>query len=206
MATNKIIALGLQKTVEELISAGIRTSTKISEALKARNYPVSQSTVSRYLASVEEERKADTQSIVSDHVRAKVPEDLTALEAMEAQCLSWAGENTESFAHRLAGKHILDAAQSWVEQLNSLTCLDAKARNKALESIIEQCLGWIADDLKLQNARLAAMKQAASIINMKLSYALGENKDGAIYFLEKGDKVQRDEETGRVMVFPGGNG
>ena len=56
MATNKIIKWGLQKTVEELIAAGIRTSTKISEALKAKGYSVSQPTVSRYLASVEEER------------------------------------------------------------------------------------------------------------------------------------------------------
>ena len=64
--------------------------------------------------------------------------------------------------------------------------MDAKERILALEAIAGQCLSWIADDLKLQNARLAAMKQAAWIINMKLSYALGDNKDGAIYSSEKG--------------------
>lgn len=206
MATNKIVRKKLEKTVEDLIAAGISTSSAIADALKAQGHSVSQPTVSRYLRTLEEQRRDETIKLVSDHVQKNVPADLTALETMEAQCLDWAGEKQDAFAHRLAAKHIQEAAQEWSDAILQLTDADPKARAEALEVIAGQCLLWIADDLKLQSARIAAMKQAAAIIQLKLHFALGDKSEGNIYFLdaERGDRIERDDQTGRVMVFPGG--
>ncbi len=206
MAQNKIIRLGLDKVVEDLITNGHTTSTAISQKLKELGHSVSQPTVSRYLAELKDTRREETKKIVEDHVQKNVPADLDALQMMEAQCLAWAGENNAAFAHRLAKKHIQDAAPDWINMILGLGSLDAKKSNEALENIMDQCLRWVADDLRLQNARIAAMKQASAIIQMKLHFALGESTDGKIIFLDsdRGDRLLQDEQPGRFVVIPGG--
>jgi hypothetical protein len=89
---------------------------------------------------------------------------------MEAQCWTGPAKKQDAFAHRLAAKHIQAAAQEWSDAILQLTDADPKARAEALEVIAGQCLVWIADDLKLQSARIAAMKQAAAIIQLKLHF------------------------------------
>jgi len=203
MAGNKIVKLKLQKTVEDFISNGITTATAISQQLKSMGYDISQPTVSRYLSNQQPDRKEETQRIVTDHVRENVPADLTALEDMERQCLDWASENRDAFAHRLADQHIANASITWVEKILRLSGDD---RTKAIKDIISQCLGWIADDIRLQGAKITAMRQASSIIEMKLRFSLGDGHDGSIIFMdrERGDQLQHDTKTGRMFVIPGG--
>ena len=203
---NKIITLGLQKTIEDLISSAVTTSTAISAALKEKGYNVSQPTVSRYLQEVKEARKEATKDILDAHLREKLPADLDALETMEAKCLAWAGENNTEFAHRLAEKHIEESASDWITMIMQLSDADIIKKRLAVRQIIIKCMSWTADDIKLQTARIAAMRQAASIIEMKLRYTLGNSEDGKIIFMdsERGDKLNKDEETGRYMVIPGG--
>jgi predicted transcriptional regulator len=200
--TNKIIRLNLQKTVEELISSGVTTSTAIAAVLKEKGYSVSQPTVSRYLKEQREARKEQTQQIINSHVNETVPADLTALETMETQCLVWAKEDNTAFANRLAVKHIVEAAPRWLELILQLA---GEEQGKAIKQIIGQCLSWTADDLRLQTARIAAMRQATQIIEMKLRYVLGETGDGKIFFVdrERGDKLVQNA-TGGLMVIPGG--
>lgn len=202
--TNKIIKLGLQKIVEDMLANGITTSTAIAAALNAQGYSVSQPTVSRYFKEEKEARKAKTQQIVEDHVRTKVPADLDALEKMEAQCLEWASENNDAFACRQANQYIEAAARQWIDLILRL---DGDDRQKAVRLIIQQCMAWTADDIKLQAARIAAMRQASSIIEMKLRFTMGENRDGGIFFLDsdRGDQLVKNND-GRLMVIPGGNG
>ncbi|HPD57825.1 MAG TPA: hypothetical protein PKW17_11340 [Smithellaceae bacterium] len=206
MAGNKITRLKLEATIEELIVNGITTSVGISAALKEKGYNVSQPTVSRYLHTVQQARQEEAQQIVNRHVQEKLPSDLTALETMEKQCLDWAGENNDVFAHRLAERHIVEAAPAWAEQIIRLAGGEPKEKILALKAITTQCLSWIADDLEMQKARLAAMRQAANIIEMKVKFALGNKDEGGIYIVDRsrGDQLVKDEQSGGLMVIPGG--
>ena len=80
---------------------------------------------------------------------------------------------------------------------------DEKARNRAIKEIMGQCLSWMADDIKLQTARISAMRQASSIIEMKLRYTLGDSNDGKIIFVDssRGDQVTKDEQTGALWLY-----
>jgi len=206
MAGNKITRLKLEATIEELIVNGITTSVGISAALKEKGYNVSQPTVSRYLHTVQQARQEEAQQIVNRHVQEKLPSDLTALETMEKQCLDWAGENNDVFAHRLAERHIVEAAPAWAEQIIRLAGGEPKEKILALKAITTQCLSWIADDLEMQKARLAAMRQAANIIEMKVKFALGNKDEGSIFIVDRsrGDQLVQNEQTGGLMVIPGG--
>jgi len=166
--TNKIVRLGLEKTVEDLISRGITTSTAISAELAKLGKKVSQPTMSRYLKGKREARKEETKTIMDGHINEHLPADLTALETMEAKCLEWAGEENKDFANRLADQHVMEAAPRWMELISSIANDVPKEKIKAVKEIINQCLSWTANDLRLQTARIAAMKQASSIIDMKL--------------------------------------
>ena len=203
---SKIERMGLQPVIEELISRKITTSTAISDELKKLGHNISQPTVSRYLKCVAEKRKEETKNILSEHISQNLPTDLTAIETMEAQCLAWAKEDKEKFAHRLAIEHINEAAPKWEKLILELNGADPKVKKNAIEEIVDQCLLWISNDFRLQAARLAAMKQAGSFIDMKLRYAMGESADGKIIFLnsEAGDRVEKDENTGKLLVFRGG--
>lgn len=206
MAGNKISRLKLEATIEELIKDGVTTSVGIAAALKGKGHNVSQPTVSRYLKAVQQARQEEAQQIVNRHVQEKLPSDLTALETMEKQCLDWAGENNNVFAHRLAERHIVEAAPTWAEQIIRLANAEPKEKKLAIKAIISQCLSWIADDLEMQKARLAAMRQASNIIEMKLKFALGNKDEGGIFIVDRsrGDQLVRNEETGGLMVIPGG--
>ncbi|MEN6421310.1 MAG: hypothetical protein ABFD76_05125 [Smithella sp.] len=200
----KIESLGLQNEIEKLIESGTTTSSGIFTALSAQGFKISQPTVYRYLKAIKKERQAETASILSDHISKNLPTDLNAIEAMEAQCLEWTKEDNDKFAHRLAVKHVLNDAPQWISIILNLNDADPKVKNQAVKDIMKKCLRYFADDFKLQSYRLAAMKQATSIIDMKLRYAMGESQDGKIIFLNNGEKVERDKDTGKLVVIPGG--
>ena len=206
MAGNKISRLKLEGIIEDLIKDGITTSVGISAALKDKGHDVSQPTVSRYLKTVQQARQEEAQQIVNRHVQEKLPSDLTALEIMEKQCLDWAAENNDVFAHRLAERHIVEAAPAWAEQIIRLAAGEPKEKITALKVIMTQCLLWISDELEMQKARLAAMRQAENIIEMKLKFALGSKEEGGIFIVDrsKGDQLVKNEKTGGLMVIPGG--
>jgi DNA-binding transcriptional ArsR family regulator len=213
LATGKIEKLGLVKRIEELISAGTCSSEAISNALKVEGFNVSQPTVSRYLKRTRDERQEETQKIISDHVQTHVPADLTALEAMEAQCLTWAHEDNDAFAHRLAGRHIAARLSDWVGIILAANpaahtnpeSLD-NARHLAVKEIMAQCIGFVSDDFAIQRARLMAMQRATGIIEMKLRYAgiIDSAKEGNVFILGSDDRLEKDDASGRFLVIKGG--
>ncbi len=210
---SKIEKLGLVKRIEDLIASGTSTSEAISSALKAEGFTVSQPTISRYLKRTREERREETQKILSDHVQAHVPGDLTALETMEAQCLDWAQEDNAAFAHRLAGRNIAAKLDEWVSVIlaanKNAVHTEAEeledARTLAVKEIMAQAIGFVADEFAVQRARLLAMQRASNIIEMKLRYAglMGE-KEGNVFILGNDDRLEKDENTGRFLVIKGG--
>jgi len=213
MAAGKIEKLGLVKRIEELIAGGTTSSEAISSALKAEGHAVSQPTVARYLKRTREERREETQKIISDHIQETVPADLDALEEMEAQCLAWAKEENTEFAHRLAGRHIAENLPAWLARIlsiNPLSHVDPKeldkARRAAVGEIMSDCLSWIADEFAIQKARLSAMRQAQGIIDLKLRYAgiIDTTKEGNIFILGNEDRLAKDPQSGRFVVIKGG--
>jgi DNA-binding transcriptional ArsR family regulator len=213
MATGKIEKLGLVKRIEDLIAQGTCSSEAISTALKTEGFNVSQPTISRYLKRTREERREETQKILSDHVQAHVPGDLTALETMEAQCLEWAHEDNDVFAHRLAGRNIADRLDEWVGLILSANVAAhtdqeslENARHLAVKEIMTQCIGFVSDDFAIQRARLLAMQRATGIIEMKLRYAgiIDSAKEGNVYILGSEDRLEKDDTSGRFIVIKGG--
>lgn len=214
MATGKIEKLGLVKRIEDLIAGGTCSSEAISIALKAEGSNVSQPTISRYLKRTREERREETQKILSDHVQAHVPGDLVALETMEEQCLQWAHEDNDAFAHRLAGRNIAAHLDEWVSLIlganQNLANTDVEAledaRTLAVKGIMAQCIGFVADDFAIQRARLLAMQRAGAIIEMKLRYAgiIDSAKEGNVFILGSEDRLEKDENSGRFRVIKGG--
>ena len=216
MAASKIEKLGLVKRIEELVSQGISSSEAISAALKAEGFNVSQPTVSRYLKKTRNSRRETTQDIVDNHIQEHVPADLTALEDMEAQCLTWAHEDNDAFAHRLAGRRIADHLGKWLDiilSINPVSYPDPveldKARRLAVREIMTQSIGWISDDFAVQKARLSAMRQASGIIEMKLRFAgvIGGAQEGNVFIVGSDDRdlLEKDATSGRFrLVFKEG--
>jgi predicted transcriptional regulator len=216
---NKVIQLGIAGKIEQIIASGIATAKDIAAKLTADGFMISQPTVSRWLREQKENRREATQKIVREHVEKTVPADLDAVEVMEMQCLTWAREDNDEFASRLAGKRVADHLPVWVDIIMAArvsqyeTPEDAdNALNKAVKQIMSQCLGWIADDITLQKSRLSAMRMAAMIIDLKLKHAIGGEGGSNIWIggAEPGtpadSQAPSDKNNPRLLSFPAQEG
>jgi len=219
---NKIAQLGCAGRIEKILADGFVSAKEIARRLTEEGFAVSPATVTRHLRAQREERRDTTQKIVRDHVEKTVPADLDALEEMEEKCLDWTREPTDAFAHRLAGKYIADHLEGWLATINNIdpalyaneddpeTALKL-ARGEAVREIMADCLGWIADDLSLQKARLAAMRMAAQIIDLKLKHAIGDSGGSNIIIgaPEDAQPTQPDPQAAaapRLLTFPSATG
>lgn len=216
---NKVIQMGIAGRIEQLIASGVTTSKDIAAKLTADGFVISQPTVSRWLREQKESRRETAQNIVREHVEKTVPADLDALEEMELQCLSWAKENNDEFASRLAGRRVADHLPIWVEIITAVrasqfeTPEDAdKALVEAVKQIMSQCLGWIADDITLQKSRLSAMRMAAMIIDLKLKHAIGGEGGSNIWIggsepgASSAPQAPSDKNGPRLLSFPAQEG
>lgn len=213
---SKIEKLGLQETILKLMNSGIVTCAEIAGQLEVQGHKVSKAAVARWLKEYRESRREETGKIVREHVAKVVPADLDALEEMEAQCLAWAREETAGFSHRLAAQHVRGTAPAWLKSLRDLDAIlvagdegdKEKARQGFVREIMQQCLGWIADELALQKRRVGAMRMASQIIDLKLRYAgiIDGAGAGSVFFVDKeqGDEIVQDEKSGRLFVIQGG--
>lgn len=219
---NKIIQLGLAGKIESLIAEGVISAQAISARLAQDGYSISQPTISRWLKHQSDARRETAQQLVQEHVKQTVPADLVALEEMEAQCLAWARETNDEFAHRLSGRCIADHLESWATTIQTAGKDIAAAgdeeeaervRRQAVRQIMDQCLAWIADDITLQKARLGAMRMAAAIIDLKLKHAIdGEGASNILICASEdrpatpGTGEPTAAGTSRVLSFPGETG
>jgi len=89
----KIDQLGLSDAVQTLVATGQYSRKEIAEHLRSKHgIKISNATVGRYLARIKSSAGSKAFQIISDHVDKVVPEDLKALEAMEALTYKWATE------------------------------------------------------------------------------------------------------------------
>jgi len=213
--SNKVLQMGIAGKIESLIASGIITSKDISNKLKSEGFDISQPTISRWLREQKENRRETTQQLVRDHVEKSVPADLDALDEMEVQCLQWARETNDEFAHRLAGRRIADSLEDWASSLRSAEAARFEdpekaedARAATIKLIMNQCITWIADDLAMQKARLSAMRMASIIIDLKLKHAIGGEGASNIWIggadpTDNPGQPAGQQTAPRVLTFPG---
>lgn len=78
---------------------------------------------------------------------------------------------------------------------------------KAVESIMRQCLVYMANDQSLEKMRISARRTVAQIIDLKLKYSgiLDGSQGGGIYFVDKdNEEGLGQDERGRMFVIKGG--
>ncbi len=146
-----------------------KTSYEIAEYLKDEGFTISQATIARWIKKQREEHSPQVQDIVADHVAKVVPQDLDALEVMEAKCLAWAGEEPAGRAERIS---------NWVRVRNAMMMiredimgLDARNATETVDRFVRMVIGWIMEDINTQKSRIGAMRMATSIIDTKLKYS-----------------------------------
>ena len=99
----KIEKLGLSETVQRLVAEGVTTRSAIAEILRSQYHAdIHDTTVGRFLAKIKSSATSKAYQIISDHVDKVVPEDLKALENMEALAYQWAMEAAVPQARRIA--------------------------------------------------------------------------------------------------------
>jgi len=201
---SKIDREKLAPVILDLQSKGVTTSAAIAQKLEELGYKISQPSVSRWLKAHNDVTRDTTRKLVEDHVKATVPADLEALEEMEAACLSWAKEDESAMAERVAGKKIAESVLPWQKLILNAT---PDKLGETVFEIMRECLRLIALDTTLQKRRLAAMKQAASIIDLKLRYSgiIDASASGNVFLVDgRNDRLERDSKSGRLLVFKGG--
>jgi hypothetical protein len=212
---SKIEKLGLAREVNTLVTSGINSGKEIGRRLRTDGHKISDSAVNRYLNKVGRQAKDQAADIIKDHVDRVVPEDLDALESMEDQCLKWANEDPKEAGDRLAGARLaVDGMfDHWVDMLRPPA--DDAAREKAIKSIVSQCMRYVLTDARLQGKRIQAMTTAIKIIDLKLSKAglLTEDGRGRIIIYDKSHEYKPSDgkldpdagrETFKVHLVDGG--
>lgn len=216
----KIEQYNLTQRVLDMATKEGKPTRIITRILKNEGYAIDQATVSRFLKKMRELSQPTVSEVVEKHVLETVPQDLDALEEMEAQCLARTRELKGDFSHRLAALYIEDDLPKWCDLLNeaksALAREEAKepagegeerdAVERVVESIIRQALLYVANDLVLEKMRNAARRTASQIIDLKLKYAgiIGGEAAGSIVFKDRDeDAVSRDEDlqkTGNMTI------
>jgi hypothetical protein len=200
----KIEALGLVKRIEELLTSGIVSSEAIAAALKAEGHDVSQPTVHRWLKKNKDIRREETKEIIQNHLRKTVPDDLEALEEIEAKCLEWFREPIDKLISRLAETNVTQDLHHW----QTLILDAAKSPNdlvKAVAEIIKTCLRYVIRDTDLQKKRMSAAKMTAAIIETKLRYSgvIDGAGSGNIFFVDHDRDELKPNEKGQFFVVKG---
>lgn len=195
---SKIERLGLAPRVARLmVEEGITVGREIGRILRKEGVKISDAAVNRYLAKVGRVAKSTAEKIIQEHVDRVVPDDLAALEEMEALCLKWSKEETPELAERIAAaKATADfEVDDWVRVLSAVPASDIKARAAAVKEIIKRVVDYIAKDDRMQDKRIRAMAMAHKIIETKLSKAglLKDEGKGKIVIVESSREYDPDE-------------
>jgi len=206
---SRIEALGLSGEVQALVATGL-SARRIAVRLN-NEHPeaaLSESAVTRYVARVRKEAQGEAFQKIKDHVDRVVPDDLNALEEMEARCLEWAREAGQDRVERMAEAAfgIRGEIEAWETELLTV---DKEKKEATVQRLIRRCLSIMAREDRLQKARTEAMLTAIKIIDLKLRQAglLDEEGKGRIIIVERTDAdAARPDNTDGYEGFrvPGG--
>lgn len=169
----KIDGWNLGSRIMEMVLREGKTSGVIAAILTKEGFKLSQPTVSRYIKEHRKNIEPEVGEMVRDHVRKAIPDDLDAVESMEKRALGWGEEEPVTQAERIAAwQKVLDVVEGeWIDRLYKARDLAEKDRREAVKGFVAQCLLWIIEDLDNKKGRMAAMKLAAAMIELKLKYA-----------------------------------
>lgn len=203
--TCKIERAGLSDVVQKLVADGVTTRAAVADVLRDDyGLEISDASVGRYLARIKNTATSKAFQIISDHVDRTVPDDLNALEAMEALAYGWAMEASVPQAQRLA-----DAASKIAEKLDywkALILSEITPPKDKIKEIISECLSMVQEDARSQEQRLKAMRAAVNIIDLKLSKAglLDDDAKGKIVLLTRqavADEIDTPQDRSKVIRF-----
>ena len=183
--------MGLDKRIQELVTEGL-SARRIAAQVKIEtpDAEVSGSAIIRYVGKVRNAATDEAFKTIRDHVDRVVPEDLKALEEMEAQCLSWAREAGKDRVDRMADAayEITGLVDEWaVRVLTYANKQDDETKGFLVRWIIRQCLVLMAREDRLQLQRDKAMNTAIKIIDLKLRQAglLDDEGKSPIYIVDR---------------------
>jgi len=163
---------GLVARVKELVSEGITSGARIAALLKAENpgMEISPSSATRFVKGLVKQAEKTAGDALQDHVNRVVPDDLTALEKLEKQCLEWAAECGQDQADRIAVavRDICGELDLW----RALIISDEGRDDETIaKKIVSRAVRLIQRDARLQSQRIKSMDMAVKIIALKLSKA-----------------------------------
>ena len=192
--TSKITKHNLGPRILRLLTEEGKNSVEIAKILTDEGFSISQPTVSRWISKERETHKDEVRDIIHEHVSKVVPDDLKALETMEKQCLVWAKEDPDTRSERISAWEKIKESFETIRK--AILSANDETKNDTMEVFYKRCLNWIIEDLNNQKERLAAMREARSIIDTKLKYAgiLEGQTAGNIWIGPARDEEQGPEE------------
>lgn len=210
--TTKVDKLGLSDEIQSLASQGM-SGRSIAARIKTIHpeIDISESAIIRYVSECKAAAHEEAFAKIRRHVDRVVPDDLKALEEMEAQCLEWAREAGQDRVERMAEASVQIAG--WIDRWRYMLLeeKDADGQQIMVKRIIRDCLELMAREDRLQRQRDAAMNTAIKIIDLKLRQAglLDEEGKGRIVIIDRqaatAEMQTEDERQGyKPFVIKGG--
>lgn len=190
--TTKIEKHDLGPRIFRMITHDGLNTTEVAAALTTQGFAISQPTISRWWKDQRENPtiQNEVQELIQDHIKKEIPKDMEALESMEGQCLEWAEEGIEDQTERIkVWERVLMALETWAEQIRTAALKGEKEKRALARGFVDQCLKWVIEDRGNQRERLAAMRMAANIVEIKLRFSgvIDGAASGNIYIGRQGD-------------------
>jgi hypothetical protein len=177
-------------------------AAQIARMLREENpeVTISDSAVLKYVNSIKHTISTDAFQKIRAHVDKVVPDDLAALESMEAMCLAWANEAEKDVTDR-----ITEAAADLEHELDQWRSIitDTGGDKRPVTQLINRAVSLIQKDSRQQENRLKAMRQAVQIIDLKLRQAglLDDDTKGRIVLNLNGKKTAGGEDDDGYTPF-----
>lgn len=190
--TTKIEKHDLGPRIFRMITHDGLNTTQVAAALTDQGFAISQPTISRWWKDQRENPtiQNEVQELIQEHIKKEIPKDMDALESMEGQCLEWAEEGVADQAERImVWERVVMALDTWAEQIKAAALQGEKEKKALAKRLVGQCLKWIIEDRGNQRERLAAMRMAANIVEIKLRFSgvIDGAASGNIYIGQQGE-------------------
>lgn len=187
---SKIERLGLAEVVQGYMRDGVISGRAIAKLLQSEHQvEISAASVNRYLSPLREQLTSDAFKTIREHVDVVIPQDLKALEGMEAQCLAWAQEPIVDQIARIAAAavDITGEVESWMRAFGQLDANDPVQTAGFVKQVIKQALAYVVRDARFQTKRIEAMAMATKIIGIKLANAglMDGEGQGKIFIMDR---------------------